>query len=142
MGSAAAAYAASETLGAAEGAERSQQVFTAPTTGPSHGPCPALPPQPRTALIRGGLESMSLRDALRGWAGGADKSGELLAAQAERQGSRSAEDVMRLLDVSADDGAAAAPEPAARRAGGTGAAWASGTIPAGARRRRRRSSWL
>ena len=51
-------------------------------------------------MIRGGLENFSLR-ALCTWAA-AQKTGELLTAQAERQGSLVREDVMRLLNVSAN----------------------------------------
>ena len=75
------------------------KVFVAPTTGRPID-LSRISVVSRTAMIRGGLENFSLR-ALCTWAA-AQKTGELLTAQAERQGSLVREDVMRLLNVSAN----------------------------------------
>ena len=75
------------------------KVFVAPTTGRPID-LSRISVVSRTAMIRGGLENFSLR-ALCTWAA-AQKTGELLTAQAERQGPLVREDVMRLLNVSAN----------------------------------------
>ena len=73
------------------------QVFVAPTTGHPID-LSRVSVVSRTAMIRGGLEHFSLR-TLCSWAA-AQRTGEILTAHAEKQGSLVREDVMKLLHVS------------------------------------------
>ena len=73
------------------------QVFVAPTTGHPID-LSRISVVSRTAMIRGGLEHFSLR-TLCSWAA-AQRTREILTAQAEKQGALVREDVMKLLHVS------------------------------------------